>query len=203
MVVKNIEYIPNDNQIPKSNLIYKLNCSIMFIDIRNSSKMTKTLGEKEMTKIYKMFSKIVIYFTEYYDGKINQIVGDGIFCTFTNDYEESSALKAINAAININKFLNNTFVPYFNNNKNFKCGIGICTGEIYFTKLGSKGRNNVSAAAYPGKITNKASHYCDKARGNEILFDKNTYDKIKKLKNNIKYCNDESYSLIIDERYYE
>ena len=35
-----------DNQIPKGSKAYNLKCSVLFVDIRNSTDMTKLMAEK-------------------------------------------------------------------------------------------------------------------------------------------------------------
>lgn len=44
--VENIKTHFYDNQIPKGIKVYNLGCSIMFVDIRNSTEMTDENGRK-------------------------------------------------------------------------------------------------------------------------------------------------------------
>lgn len=50
---ENIDYIPNEQEISKKKKAKNLQCSVMFVDVRNSTKMQDANGRKNMLKIYK------------------------------------------------------------------------------------------------------------------------------------------------------
>lgn len=167
------------SQIPKSNTVYVVKCSVMFVDMRDSTKMTENLKEKEMTKIYKSLSKIVTYAASSNNGYIEQIQGDGYLCTFYDSRELASGGNAINAAIDILTYIDCAYNEVADCNHQIQCGIGIRTGNIYVANLVPKGENDFNAPAFPSNITNTASKMCDVADGGEILFDDKTYHEIK------------------------
>lgn len=167
------------SQIAKSNKVFVVKCSVMFVDMRDSTKMTENLKEKEMTKIYKSLSKIVTYAASSNNGYIEQIQGDGYLCTFYDSRELASGGNAINAAIDILTYIDCAYNEVADCNHQIQCGIGIRTGNIYVAKLGAKGKNNPHAPAFPSIITNTSSKMCGAADGGEILFDDKTYHEIK------------------------
>lgn len=167
-----------DNQIPKGSQAYNLKCSVMFVDIHHSTDMTDKNGRRNMIKIYKMFAKLVIKAVEDRDGRVEQIMGDGMLCTFI-DGDIPSGVKAICAAKDINKYLVEAYNPIVEKSWKIRCGIGIRTGHIYLTRIGTRGRNKTCKVAYPSSITNYACKLCDNAEGGEILFDDTTYNQIK------------------------
>ncbi len=181
-----------DNQIPKGSKAYNLKCSVLFVDIRNSTDMTKINGRKNMVKIYKMFAKLVIKAVEANGGRVDQIMGDGMLCTFV-DAEMTSGMQAINAAMDINTYLNEVYNPIVEKSWTISCGIGIRTGHVYITRIGTRGENRTSKVAYPSSITNYACKLCGVAEGGEILFDEITYSQIKNndLKKKAKTVNTE------------
>lgn len=75
---ENISYIPNEQEISKKKKAKNLQCSVMFVDMRNSTNMQDANGRKNMLKIYKMFAKLVTRAVEENCGKVMQIVGDGL-----------------------------------------------------------------------------------------------------------------------------
>ena len=167
-----------DNQIPKGSKAYNLKCSVMFVDIRNSTDMTDETGRRNMIKIYKMFARLVIKAVEGRGGRVDQIMGDGMLCTFV-DGDIPSGAKAIDAAMDINRYLVEAYNPIVEKSWEISCGIGIRTGHIYLTRIGTRGRNKTCKVAYPSSITNYACKLCNTAEGGQTLFDEITYSQIK------------------------
>lgn len=178
---RNIQSNVYDEQVPKGNEALNLKCSVMFVDIRNSTDMTDENGRKNMIKIYKMFAKLVIKAVEDNGGKVDQIMGDGMLCTFI-DGDVPSGANAINAAMDVNTYVNEAYNSIVESSWKISCGIGIRTGHIYLTRIGTRGKNKTSKLAYPSSITNYACKLCNIAEGGEILFDETTYSQIKNKK---------------------
>ncbi len=193
--VENINYIPVDNEISKKSKVKNLQCSIMFVDIRNSTKMQDNNGRKNMVKIYKMFAKLVIKAVEENNGKVMQIVGDGFLCIFVND-ELNSGQNAVNAAISISTYISNAYNPIVENNWSIGCGCGICSGHVYITRIGVKGKNKCAQLAYPSSITNYASKFCGLADEGCVIVDDETYRQLDKdSKKYLKEKNTANYGL--------
>ena len=176
--IRNIHEYVYDEHVPKGAEVFNLKCSVKFVDIRNSTDMTDDNGRKNMVKIYKMFAKLVIKAVENNDGKVNQIMGDGMLCTFI-DGDIPSGAKAINAAMEINTYLSEAYNPIVEESWKISCGIGIRTGHVYLNRIGTRGRNKTCKVAYPSSITNYACKLCNIAEGGTILFDETTYNQIK------------------------
>lgn len=167
------------SQIPKSNTVYVVKCSVMFVDMRNSTKLTSTIGEENITKVYKALSRIITKSVNDNNGYIEQIQGDGYLCTFYDSRELASGGNAINAALDVLTYIDQVYNVCVEPDMKIQCGIGIRTGHIYVAKLGAKGKNNPHAPAFPSIITNTSSKMCGAADGGEILFDDKTYCEIK------------------------
>lgn len=167
------------SQIPKSNTVYVVKCSVMFVDMRNSTELTSTIGKENITKVYKALSRIITKSVNDNNGYIEQIQGDGYLCTFYDCEELASGGNAINAALDVLTYIDQVYNVCVEPDMKIQCGIGIRTGHIYVAKLGAKGKNNPHAPAFPSIITNTSSKMCGAADGGEILFDDNTYREIK------------------------
>lgn len=167
------------SQIPKSNTVYVVKCSVMFVDMRNSTKLTSTIGMENITKVYKALSRIITKSVNDNNGYIEQIQGDGYLCTFYDCEELASGGNAINAALDVLTYIDQAYNVCVEPDMKIQCGIGITTGHIYVAKLGAKGKNNPHAPAFPSIITNTSSKMCGAADGGEILFDDKTYHEIK------------------------
>lgn len=197
---ENIDKYLFDDQIPKKMKAYNLNCSILFVDIRNSTGMTEENGRKDMIKIYKMFAKLVVKVVEIHGGRVGQIMGDGMLCIFIGDRNHTSGEQAVNAAIDINTCLKKAYNPIVENEWKIDCGIGIRTGHIYLTRIGTRGKNKTCKVAYPSLITNYACKLCGESSKGEILLDDVTFQQIRKKdlkdgaklvdKSNLKKCKD-------------
>lgn len=167
------------SQIPKSNTVYVVKCSVMFVDMRNSTELTSTIGKENITKVYKALSRIITKSVNDNNGFIEQIQGDGYLCTFYDTETLASGGNAINAALDVLTYIDQVYNVCVEPDMKIQCGIGIRTGHIYVAKLGAKGKNNPHAPAFPSIITNTSSKMCGAADGGEILFDYKTYCEIK------------------------
>lgn len=168
-----------DDQIPKGLKAYSLRCSILFVDIRHSTKMNEENGNTDMVKIYKMFAKLVIRAVEENNGRVNQIMGDGMLCIFNGN---SSGLDAFKAALKINHYVKECYNVIVEDSWKIECGYGIRTGHTLITRIGTRGKNKTCKVAYPSLITNYACKLCNIAKKNEILMDKATFSQVKKEK---------------------
>lgn len=187
--IENINNHLYDNQIPKGTKVYNLNCSIMFVDIRNSTEMTDENGKINMTKIYKMFAKLVISAVEENGGRVYQIMGDGMLCSFIEDKNKKSGEKAINASKDINEYLKNVYNKIVEDSWKISCGIGIRTGYIFLNRIGTRGKNKTCKVAYPSSITNYASKLCNQAKSGQVLFDDKTHEQIENIISDVKTIN--------------
>lgn len=193
--VENVNYIPSENEISKKSKVKNLQCSIMFVDMRNSTKMQDTTGRKNMVKIYKMFARLVVKAVEDWGGKVMQIVGDGMLCLFIND-NENSGQNAVNAYISTNTYIKNVYNKIVDDDWAIECGFGICSGHLYITKTGVRGKDKCAQVVYPSSITNYASKFCDLAHGGSLLLDEETYKQLdKETKNEIKKINTKEYGI--------
>lgn len=175
--VKNLDCFLESNQIPKGKKVYNIYGSVLFVDIRNSTKMLDDNGRKNMVKVFKMFSKLVIKSVEEYGGKVQQFMGDGMLVTFDKQTYEPGR-NALCAAISINTYLQEAYNKVVPKNLKVKCGIGICTGYIYVTRIGVRGNGKSCQVAFPSAITNYACKLCNVANGGSILFDNATYEQL-------------------------
>ncbi|MDE6667144.1 MAG: adenylate/guanylate cyclase domain-containing protein [Clostridia bacterium] len=173
-----ISYIPNENEISKKAKAKNLQCSIMFVDMRNSTKMQDSNGRKNMLKIYKMFAKLVTKAVEENCGKVMQIVGDGLLCLFVKENKTNSGQHAIDAVRSINTYIRESYNPIVEPDWKIKCGMGICSGHILITRIGTRGKNKCCQLAFPSSVTNYASKCCENAGENEVIFDESTFEQI-------------------------
>lgn len=185
--------LPKIEELTYSNKSYKIKCSILFIDIRQSTQLSNNLTDKNMLKIYKSFIRMATQCVRYTGGYTRQFLGDrimGIFLDELNEEEhitKKSSDKAVSAAREMN-----TYIDYVLNNlisknidgKYIKCGIGISTGKVLLAQVGMKGveqddnKQNEKGDVWVGYITNQASKFADLTKSGEIFIDENTYNEL-------------------------
>ncbi len=174
---EDIYHIPNEQEISKKKKAKNLQCSVMFVDVRNSTKMQDANGRKNMLKIYKMFAKLVTKAVEENCGKVMQIVGDGLLCLFVNG-DRTSGQHAIDAVRSINTYVQESYNPIVEEDWKIACGMGVCSGHILITRIGTRGKNKCCQLAFPSSVTNYASKCCENAKSDEVIFDEKTYEQI-------------------------
>ncbi len=175
---ENISHIPNEQEISKKKKAKNLQCSVMFVDMRNSTKMQDSNGRKNMLKIYRMFAKLVTRAVEENCGKVMQIVGDGLLCIFVNENNTNSGQHAIDAVRSINTYISESYNPIVEPDWKIRCCIGICSGHILITRIGTRGKNKCCQLAFPSSVTNYASKCCENAGENEVILDETTFEQI-------------------------
>lgn len=177
--IENIDRIPFEQEISKKKKVKNLQCSILFVDIRNSTKMQDENGKKNMVKIYKMFARLVTRAIEDNKGKVMQIVGDGMLCIFANK-DKNSGQHAIDTVKSINTYIEESYNPNVESLWKIKCGFGVCSGHVLMTRIGTRGKNKCCQMAFPSSVTNYASKYCGHAKGGQVVFDNETFNQLDK-----------------------
>lgn len=109
---------------------------VLYVDVRNSVKLTHENTIKKMGKVFTAFTKTVLIAAYHHGGHVRNIIGDRVMVVFP---ERECFKNAIECAITINhiakKILNRKLYDI-----DFRCGIGIDYGEMYAIKAGIQKR---------------------------------------------------------------
>ncbi|MEP6595594.1 MAG: glycosyltransferase [Ginsengibacter sp.] len=98
------ELLDKDGKVP-SELRF---VSVMFIDIRNFTVYAETQDPEAIVAFQNTFFAIITEVVHKYEGIVNQFLGDGCMITFGAPLSvDNPAANAVNAAIEINKMLDN------------------------------------------------------------------------------------------------
>lgn len=136
------------------------NFTVLFIDMRNSTKRAQTIGPEKTFLSLHAFIPAMIYIIEYYQGHVIDIMGDGVMAFFgggSSGMAHSVAIqKAGLCAIDMIRALKEVVNPVIKANVKWEiqCGIGIDHGDVIVTKIGTNGAFDVKAI---GDCINKAS----------------------------------------------
>ena len=166
----NKQYEDKDS-IPQRGLLtftngFYVNCTALFVDICDSSKLPEYQNRPVLAKIYRSFiSELVALFNGAPKCKEVNINGDCVWAVFDTPYKDDidnvffTACQA-NSLIDI---LNYKLEK--KGYKTYKVGIGIDYGRALMIKAGHKG-SSINDVVWMGDVVNQACHYA--AKGNTI-----------------------------------
>lgn len=167
---------------------------VLYIDIRKSTQLSSLHRNSTLVKLYSSFIRSMVKASEYYGGKIRNIVGDRVMVVFNSD---NCFKNAVDTAILMNTIASRIINKHFKNNE-VKCGIGIDYGKMLVTKVGTikQGSENsqYKSLVWLGNAANIASKLTDTANKpnkngkdiSPILMSKAVYEGFKKITPNDK-----------------
>lgn len=177
------DHLPLTEELTDSNKIYNGKVSVLFVDMRGSTKLSDKFCNEQLVKIYRSYIRTVVQAIRYSGGAVRDFMGDGVLAVFTDNEEGKSEDKAVQAAryiaTAIDKFLNPELDKYIKHR--ISCGIGIHTGEISLSKVGMKGKEqdenveNEFGIAWIGNSTNFACKFSGAVDNETIFISASTY----------------------------
>lgn len=160
--------IPSRDRLTFTNGFYT-NCSALFVDIRNSSKLPENHTRPVLAKIYRAYiSELVALMNDDSNCKEINIYGDcvwGVFNTpyksdidgvFSIAYRAASLIDVLNCKLKKKGF------------EQISIGIGIEYGRALMIKSGYNG-SGINEVVWMGDVVNGASNLCH--FGNKSVFD--------------------------------
>ena len=174
--------IPSRSELTFTNGFY-VNCTALFVDICDSSKMTDEHNRPVLAKIYRSFiSELVAFFNEYDICKEVNIYGDCVWAVFDTPYKRDidtafSAAYGANGLVNIlnYKLSKKDYLTYM-------VGIGMDYGRALMIKAGHKG-SAINDVVWMGDVVNQACHYAGYVGkpgtwGKNIFLSRSIYDNL-------------------------
>lgn len=186
--------LPKTDILQDSNKVYAGKASMLFVDMRDSTKLPDQFDAERLIKIYRSYIRTIVQAVRYSNGVVRDFMGDGVLAVFIDDDKGKSEDKAVYAAryitTAIDKFLN----PMLDETLRYRisCGIGIHTGEVTLSKVGMKGKEQDDKAeseygiAWIGNSTNLACKQSGAVGGGTIFISTSTYAALSDL-NKAKY----------------
>jgi len=177
-----LDYIPSRSRLTFMNGFY-VNCSALFVDIRESTKLTEKHYRPTLAKLYRAYiSEIVAIINGNESCKEINIVGDcvsGIFDTPTKIDRDGVFETAVQIRTLI-KILNCKFKE--KEIKKIRVGIGLSYGRALMIKAGYSG-TKINDVVWLGDVVNEASKLSDRDEDEIIVtpsFYKSLNDEYKK-----------------------
>ncbi|MEZ9060435.1 adenylate/guanylate cyclase domain-containing protein [Vibrio pelagius] len=155
--------ITYDNHDTKKKKCKRLESCVLYVDIRNSAKISASKRPKTLAKVYSSFVSSMLSCARYYGGHVRNIIGDRVMVVFD---KQDCYTNAVDTAI-----LMNTVCEHILNKRissfEFSAGIGIDHGEMLITKSGAIKQGDEKefyrTLVWLGKPANVASRLTDLA----------------------------------------
>lgn len=186
--------IPDVSDIAFGKYGRELSLAMLFIDIKESTKIVDAFRRTTGARMYKSFLWGIARIAKMNDGELRSFNGDGVLVAFGGKYPCTHAAKA---ALQMNWFIKEILKPkmdnYFENNQSlegleFDCGIGIDFGKVLVVRGGIKGENN-NDLVWVGNATNYAVKLSDLGSSpNRIYISETVY---KNMADSSKFSSDE------------
>jgi adenylate cyclase len=151
--------IPRVEDIQLGKKGRELELAMLFIDIRESTKIVGGFRRVTAAKMYKSFLRGIVKIVKANGGELCSFNGDGVLVAFIGETKRTQAAKA---ALQMSWFCKKVLKPkmheYFENNNEledmeFDYGIGIDVGKVLVVRGGIKGTDN-NDLVWAGNATN-------------------------------------------------
>jgi class 3 adenylate cyclase/tetratricopeptide (TPR) repeat protein len=151
--------------------------SVMFIDVKDSTEITRTLDSETWKGVIADSHKILSAIVKDAGGEVGQYLGDGLLCFFGARHSGGDdSLRAVSCALNAQRAINNYAKRVKRQYQiDFVIRIGISTGRVVVGMIGEEGKQEFVAM---GTTTNLAARLQDKCPPGAVLVDDQTYYRV-------------------------
>ena len=183
------DVLPIMDTLSDSNKIYYGKVSMLFVDMRESTKLPDRFNMEQLVKIYRSYIRTVVQAIRYSGGVVRDFMGDGVLAAFIDNEEGASEDKAVYAARYLITAIDQLLNPVLDKavGHRISCGVGIHTGEIALSKVGMKGKGQTEddeeefGMAWIGNSTNLACKYSGAVGNGTIFISPSTYSALSDL----------------------
>ena len=153
---KELDYIPSESQLTYTNGFY-VNATSLFVDLRDSTKLSQNHKRPVLAKIYRSFiSEVVAIMNGNENCKYIHIDGDCVSGVYDTPLQKD-VHSALDDAIKINTLIKILCCKFMKKGySEIKAGIGIDYGRLLFIKTGYKG-SGLNDVAWMGNILNTSA----------------------------------------------
>jgi class 3 adenylate cyclase len=156
--------VPAPDDLGLGNDAVKLNATILYADMADSTKLVDNHTPHFAAEIYKSYLVSAAKIVKNYGGSITAYDGDRIMAVFIGDFKNSNAAKV---ALKINAAVSDIINPgilaqYPKTSYRLKHVVGIDTSALFAARIGVRNDNDVvwigRAANYAAKLTSIDEH---------------------------------------------
>lgn len=157
--------LPSRDKLTYNNGFYG-RCAAVFIDIRDSSGLTRRYKRPTLAKIYRSFiSEMVAVLNGHENVREVNIVGDCVWAVYNTPLmsDIDDVFSVSSRANTLLKLLNKHFAQ--KSIEPLKIGIGVDWGRVLMIKAGYSG-STINDVVYMGDVVNRAAHLAHRAGRN-------------------------------------
>ena len=181
-----LDRLPLTNDLTDSNKIHHGKVSVLFADMRESTKLPEKFSVEQLVKIYRGYIRAIVQAVRYSGGAVRDFMGDGILGVFIDDERGKSEDKAVQAGRYITTAIDMFLNPMLEQAMKYRisCGIGIHTGEVSLSKGGMRGKDqqddaeNEYGIVWIGNSTNFACKFSGAVDSGTIFISPSTYSAL-------------------------
>ncbi|OCT15982.1 hypothetical protein A8709_10200 [Paenibacillus pectinilyticus] len=187
-MVTDVDYVPdiNDSRLTFGNTGLRFEATVLFIDMRGSTKILNKHNRRTVAKIHMAYLHTVAKISKDHGGEVRSYNGDSMLVFFQGT-TNASISSAIQAAMKMKFMIADSrggINQYLAKYSAIDFGIGIDDSKILCTKVGISGENNRDVF-WVSNAVNKAVVLSDNAKSpNHINISKYVYNS---LTDNVKY----------------
>jgi len=151
--------VPADDSIQLGNDAVKLDATVLYADMADSTRMVDVSSKQFAAELYKVFLHCAARIIKAHDGTITAYDGDRIMAVYLGDSKNSQAVRT---ALKINWAVKNIIKPaqdkQYGDGKGHQLRhvVGVDTSQLYVARTGVRGANDLvwvgRAANYAAKL---------------------------------------------------
>jgi len=151
--------------------------TILFADIREFSKLTRSIGPESVVELLNSYFAAMASVVFSHDGTVVQYIGDTIFAVFGSpEPDREHYEKAMCAAVEMQGKISNLNSMREKEGKTIcNFGIGVHCGEIVHGFIGGA---DCFAYTVVGDPVNRTARYCAAAKAGEVLISAELYERV-------------------------
>ena len=82
--------LPKTDELHDSNKVYTGKVSVLFVDMRGSTKLPDQFDADRLVKIYRSYIRTIVQAVRYSNGVVRDFMGDGVLALFIDDDNRKS-----------------------------------------------------------------------------------------------------------------
>lgn len=90
-------HLPAVNDLADANDAYRFKASVLFVDMRGSSRLPERFGADQLVKLYRSYTRAIVQAVRYSGGSVRDFMGDGILAVFLDDEKRTSEERSVHA----------------------------------------------------------------------------------------------------------
>ena len=186
--VEDVSYVPtlDDSKLTFGNKGLKFTTTVLYIDLRGSTKLLNEHQKRIVAKIHKAYYYAIVKIAQNLGGQTRSFNGDSLLVFFQGTTKDALST-AVKAAMQMKYMLSHSdgIKTHLSKYSGIDFGIGLDYGDILCSKVGIGGTYDNKDLIWIGNSVNKSTVLSDEGKGpNHIYISEVVYNN---LNDDVKY----------------